>query len=977
MLKKIIIVLFLLLIIPVVYSDDLKISLNDIQESKTTVIPITNLKSYLDINNSEKTFLDLQVSSYNDITTISPVEFRAEIFPDNSKYFGYKNLTISFEIYNEKIDKYISLVGNGLIPKYYGEEFNIDLKNANIVDIPYPIIWKYSIDYNTYDVNYTKIESPAIKSLDIDKRTPQTENITVYETKQRSYKFYNNLPKDTSSILGDFLYAKLDPNISACGALTTPNSIYTLNQSISSNNCLTVNASNVTIDCVGNWINFNTGSAGIAIQVINKSNINIMNCIFNETSSASSQVIDVQNVTNINISNSTFYIHASSTRGVSNAYGKLPVYNMNIFNNYFYISSGIGTSYIDIESGSSYNIYNNLFNYTSLGNLLILTSYTNTINVYNNTMQSSRQAFYLSNVYNVNIYNNSITSYSNNSIQIFFSSGLSYPINWNITGTVNGLPINVTTGLSNAIINNNNFLGTSDLIFINSNNLTISNNVIGESGLILLNGVNMNVSYNNISVKNYSIIIYGKNITDSNIISNNLVMNYTNTNNLISFLDSYRTNFTSNYIYLNKPTGYNIVYSNSSYNNAFYNNFTNNITSNYGIMFNTKLNANYNNISYNNINGYGYSFDIESLNNYITYNTINAIPPLITFYILSNNTYIANNVVNMVGLTSTNNICFYITSGNNTIINNNLTINGATSSSNHMLYLNGAKANKILYNNFLSNNSYVIYMDSSAYYNNISYNNIISPNYHAVYLTAINFSSFNNNNITSNLNTSIILINSGYNNFTSNYISSGTLDVNITATGTSFNNLLINDTFTKSKLKVNNDRSSLNIYWYLDIYVNDSVGPLNASIQGTNNTASLVFNVNTTNGWMPEQTLLEYWMNNVSTYYSTNYTINVSKNSSYTNQSYVLNLTSSRTLYFTLITSASNSCTWSGSGTWIIQGVDACVLLTNVNLLNNVLIFNGTGLTQVYANITNISLRINQNNSTVIRYNNSYFRRGS
>jgi hypothetical protein len=80
--------------------------------------------------------------------------------------------------------------------------------------------------------------------------------------------------------------------------------------------------------------------------------------------------------------------------------------------------------------------------------------------------------------------------------------------------------------------------------------------------------------------------------------------------------------------------------------------------------------------------------------------------------------------------------------------------------------------------------------------------------------------------------------------------------------------------------------------------------------------------------------------------------------------------------YSTPLIPSTNSCTYSNVGDWWIQGIDFCNITINTNLLNNSIYFNGTGITSIYSNITNISKKFNLNNSTVIRYNNSIIRRG-
>ena len=85
----------------------------------------------------------------------------------------------------------------------------------------------------------------------------------------------------------------------------------------------------------------------------------------------------------------------------------------------------------------------------------------------------------------------------------------------------------------------------------------------------------------------------------------------------------------------------------------------------------------------------------------------------------------------------------------------------------------------------------------------------------------------------------------------------------------------------------------------------------------------------------------------------------------------------STTIKMTGTIPSSSSCSYSGSGSWIITCSDACSLTTNTNLLNNVLVFNGSGTIINYANLTNISTTYINNGCVVKLYNNSYLRMNS
>ena len=82
--------------------------------------------------------------------------------------------------------------------------------------------------------------------------------------------------------------------ISACGQNITASGNYLLNQSITSTaTCLTVNSSNILIDCAGNAITYGTagGNSAFGIYALGatgQTNLTIKNCIIMKSSSAGS-----------------------------------------------------------------------------------------------------------------------------------------------------------------------------------------------------------------------------------------------------------------------------------------------------------------------------------------------------------------------------------------------------------------------------------------------------------------------------------------------------------------------------------------------------------------------------------------------------------------------------------------------------------------------------------------------------------------
>ncbi len=141
---------------------------------------------------------------------------------------------------------------------------------------------------------------------------------------------------------------------------------------------------------------------------------------------------------------------------------------------------------------------------------------------------------------------------------------------------------------------------------------------------------------------------------------------------------------------------------------------------------------------------------------------------------------------------------------------------------------------------------------------------------------------------------------SNNNTFTNSIISGSTSDFNLTSDST--NNYAINTSFNKNNVFFDTSTSNLLVQWYLDVFVNDSIGALtNAVITAYNNSNSLVFTKNTTSGWITTQTLTEYVQDANGKTFSTNYTINATYNASYSNLSKQVNLTASSSVYFNFI----------------------------------------------------------------------------
>ncbi|UCD07695.1 MAG: right-handed parallel beta-helix repeat-containing protein, partial [Candidatus Aenigmatarchaeota archaeon] len=94
----------------------------------------------------------------------------------------------------------------------------------------------------------------------------------------------------------------------------------------------------------------------------------------------------------------------------------------------------------------------------------------------------------------------------------------------------------------------------------------------------------------------------------------------------------------------------------------------------------------------------------------------------------------------------------------------------------------------------------------------------------------------------------------------------------------------------------------LNVHWYLDVYVNETDGSIieGADVEGNDTNGDQWFSEQTqASGKIPQQALLEYWEDDSTSTYYTNYTVNASK-SGYSENSTEVNLTTNKVVYLTL-----------------------------------------------------------------------------
>ena len=508
--------------------------------------------------------------------------------------------------------------------------------------------------------------------------------------------------------------------------------------------------------------------------------------------------------------------------------------------------------------------------------------------------------------------------------------------------------ITLNNSADNAKIHNNSFYknGKAGVIVNSSNSVNISDNFFNNTyytsadpfvnygfcnysssaysaleASILICSANATIVYNNTiqgngtgGGSNHNGQEAGIALSNSNysIIAWNILNNAGDNFGIYALNDVYYNTFTFNVVNGTNDTGINfntndgiILGANSGsgmyadYNNVSYNNFSNNyewniflVNDRYSNVFGNILN----NSGASATNPYNIRLAVSSFDNVFN-NTGTYSGRGISLETSSNNT-VYNNTFSVIRSPNGYGIYFSPSSNNNIIFNNNFTTIGSDS---YSCYSEFNSNNTVYDNNFITTgpNSFGIYLSSCSnhriYRNNIFTNN---SGGHGIYLYGSDSNNYSRNIVMTNgsgaygiyfyfstgnlVNDSII--NASYNSTTSD----------VFVDGAGINNLT-NCSFNKSKTAfLSGVTGSINVFWYADVYVNDSLGTAiesaNVSVKDVN---SMLQNWSLTNssGYIPSRlTLREYRQNATSQYFDTNYTFNASKAGFFNNWS-LINLT--------------------------------------------------------------------------------------
>lgn len=402
-------------------------------------------------------------------------------------------------------------------------------------------------------------------------------------------------------------------NVTDCGALNTTNAVYTLNQSISSSfDCMEINATNITLDCMNYNITYGNSTGGFGIVVSGDGggtgidNVTIKNCylIQNESGSNESAIFFGQGSENAVVYNNTIETHGNESNAITMGDDSI---NANISLNYIYTnetnSSGIeiadnGFNNI-IEENLIVTVGNDSSGILMMGNVSSITIYNNIIWIMGNRTLSDIAMSGIvmdQNTYDLNISTNFIvTGYLSGESEDVDDYDLEEYDSWILSG--GGYD---TAGIwvwgDNSTIDNNLIVSFGELgngIFLNDvEGINITSNIIvtlGEQGEGILSEMSENVSllfYNNL------IGTFGENSSGINLrgdwysnISSNNISTYGNYSYGVFFNESSNITMVNNLIETAEPTSY-VLYLNTSAGNLIYNNLFNTSTNGSGVFIN-------------------------------------------------------------------------------------------------------------------------------------------------------------------------------------------------------------------------------------------------------------------------------------------------------------------------------------------------------------------------------------------------------
>lgn len=294
---------------------------------------------------------------------------------------GYKICEVIIEGYNPNnytltVDK----PGEG-----HASYFNLDkadvIKNKN-----YDYYYSYQFElYNETLSNITEFTDDYLHSTDDTIERKRLTDSTDYTIERKRFVNWTSLPKDIKdtptnnhsyfaykivfefpqygSAIYNFSinYKKqddtipifLDPDISACGTLSTAGETYTQNESITNNSltddCIKITAENITFNGNGFFISSDDNHSGVYSDQLNTT---IKNCNISMSTSVGGYGIDLYNANSSYIFNNTLHNQRIGIRNRNSDYVRIENNTFDVYHTYGVVS----------DTSSYVNITNNILN---------------------------------------------------------------------------------------------------------------------------------------------------------------------------------------------------------------------------------------------------------------------------------------------------------------------------------------------------------------------------------------------------------------------------------------------------------------------------------------------------------------------------------------------------------------------------------------------------------------------------------------
>jgi len=415
--------------------------------------------------------------------------------------------------------------------------------------------------------------------------------------------------------------------LSACGNLTSANTVYDLTGPItSSGTCLTIKANNITINCHGKHINYMQSSAGYGVNSTNFDFTTVKGCMFSDGISPSSDRYAVYYYKSRNgtIFNNTMKASFANSFGIILSSGS--VYN-NVLRNNITISVQACRG-IDLVSSNFNNIANNTVKTSDQNSPGIELSSSNSNILSNNTVMTVSTTSYGIYLY-LSSKNTLIGNKANSSISIGYlvQGTASSDFNNSIDGSnkADGRPVNYTYNKKGLVFNNLDFTKYGQVIFAWCRNITIRNSNFSRDSLNLFNTKNSSILGNKVNTSSSSGIFLNY-FSDNNTIKNNIIVTSTPAHGWgISLFQGSRYNLVSNNTISTSSGASYGIYLVSSDHNIINNNSIKTLVGNsaHGIYV---LSSNFNALNGNAINILGISsygiFVDRSGNNSLGKNTV-------------------------------------------------------------------------------------------------------------------------------------------------------------------------------------------------------------------------------------------------------------------------------------------------------------------------------------------------------------------